>query len=194
MIQNCQKSTQKGPKLFKIVSNRSKIVQNRSKSEQNAPKLVKTGSKSIKMDQNGPKCSKIGPNLVKIGRKWSQMGQNRSKMVQNGFWGSFEILLSLLGVFPLYSLQQNKKVFFFAITKNKKTTPWVIFFFNFFPRFFSGGTKCTPFSVAISVLRGKKNFFFAAGGQGKMPLKYLAEFQNSPKIRFGPFWTILDRF
>ena len=33
-------------------------------------------------------------------------------MVQNGFWGSFEILLSLLGAFPLYGLEQKKKVFF----------------------------------------------------------------------------------
>ena len=66
---------------------------------------------------------------------------------------------------------------------------------NFFCRQkISSCPKFTPFSVPISVLREKKNFFFAAGRKGEMPLKDLAEFQNSPKTRFGPFWTDLYRF
>ena len=69
----------------KLQENQQCLGQNRSKFGQNQPKMI----------QNGPKW-------VKIGTKWYHMAQN-------GFFGTFEILPSLLGAFPLYSLQLKKK-------------------------------------------------------------------------------------
>ena len=123
--QNRYKMVQNDPKLPKIDPKGSKIVQNRFKSVQNRPRSFKIGTKCskigqnrFKIDQNGSKWSKMLQNWSKFGQNWSkksQMGQNRYKSVQNGpkqILGSFEILLSLLGAFPLYCLQPTKKVFF----------------------------------------------------------------------------------
>ena len=86
-----------------MLQNRPKSVQNRTKIGSNVPKCTKIAENRSKMVPNGPK-------LVKIDPKSPQRGQI-------GVFGSFEILLSLFGAFPLCPQQFKKKVFLFLKLK-----------------------------------------------------------------------------